>query len=77
MDVSRLKPFLVGPGLDPVKMSAADLGEAEVDAVAHRGDPKKNRKALEFKIQWMDGDVTWQKWGDVKKLSAVDEYIRN
>ena len=39
VDVSRFKPFLVGPGVDPVKMAAADLGEAEVDAVlAHRGD---------------------------------------
>ena len=78
VDVSRLKPFLVGPGVDPKKLAAADLGEAEVDKVmAHRGDPRKNRKDLEFKIQWKDGDVTWQKWGDVKKLSAVDEYIRN
>jgi hypothetical protein len=54
------------------------LGEAEVDAVlAHRGDSKKNRQALEFQIQWKDDDVTWQKWGDVKKLSTVDECIRN
>ena len=77
VDVSRLKPFLVGPGVDPPKIAAADLGEAEVEAVmAHRGDARKNRKALEFQIKWKDGDVTWQKWGDVKKLAAVDEYIR-
>ena len=44
--------------------------------LAHRGDPKKNHQALKFQIQWKDGDVTWQKWGDVKKLSAVDD-IRN
>ena len=76
--MSRLKPFLVGPGVDPTKLAAADLGEAEVEAVlAHRGDARKNRKALEFMIQWKDGDVTWQKWGDVKKLAKVDDYIRN
>ena len=45
--------------------------------LAHRGDPRKNRQALEFQIQWKDDDVTWQKWGDVKKLSTVDECIRN
>ena len=44
--------------------------------MAHRGDARKDRKALEFQILWKDGDVTWQKWGDVKKLAAVDEYIR-
>ena len=73
VDVSRLKPFLVGPGVDPTKLAAADLGEVEVEAVmAHRGDARKNCKALEFMIQWKDGDVTWQKWGDVKKLAKVE-----
>lgn len=77
VDVERLKPFLVGPGVDPPELAAADLGEVEVDKVmAHRGDARKNRKALEFQILWKDGDVTWQKWGDVKKLAAVDSYIR-
>jgi hypothetical protein len=38
VDVSRLKSFLVGPGVDPTKLAAADLGEVEVEAVmAHRG----------------------------------------
>jgi hypothetical protein len=77
VDVSRLKPFLVGPGGDPPNIVAADLGEAVVETVmARRGDARKNRKALEFQIKWKDGDVTWQKWCDVKKLAAVDEYIR-
>ena len=77
VDVSRLKPFLVGPGVDPTKLAAADLGEVEVEAVmAHRDDARKNRKALEFMIQWKDGDVTWQKWGNVERLAAVDENIR-
>ena len=76
VDVSRLKPFLVGSGVDPPKLAAADLGEAGVDAVlAHRGDARK-RATLEFQIQWTDGEVTWQKWDDVKKLAAIDEYVR-
>ncbi len=51
MDVSRLKLFLVGPGVDPPKSAAADFGETEVDAVlTHRGDARK-RKTLEFQIQ--------------------------
>ena len=71
--MSRLKPFLVGSGVDPPKLAAADLG---VDVVlAHRGDARK-RATLEFQIQWTDGEVTWQKWDDVKKLAAIDEYVR-
>ncbi len=41
-------------------MVGADLGEAQVDAVlAHRGDARK-RGTLEFQVQWLDGNVTWQ-----------------
>jgi hypothetical protein len=48
VDVSRLKPFLVGPGVDPTKLAAADLGEVEVEAVlAHRSDARKNRKPFD------------------------------
>ena len=76
VDVSRLKPFLVAPGVDVKAVAAADLGEASVDAIlAHRGNVRK-RSSLEFQVQWSDGDVTWEPWEKVKKLSAVDDYIK-
>jgi len=76
VDVSRLKPFLLAPGVDPQAVAAADLGEAQVEAVlAHRGSARK-RSTLEFQIQWSDGDVTWEPWESVRRLAAVDEYIR-
>jgi hypothetical protein len=57
-------------------VAGADLGEAQVDAVlAHRGNARK-RGTLEFQVQWSDGDVTWQPWESVRKLAAIDEYIR-
>ena len=75
-DVSRLKHFLVAPGVDVQAVAAADLGEAQVQEVlAHRGTAKK-RASLDFQVQWSDGDVTWEPWERVRKLSAVDEYIR-
>ena len=76
VDVSRLKPFLVAPGVDVKAIAAADLGEASVDAIlAHKGNARK-RSSLVFQVQWSDGDVTWEPWEKVKKLSAVDDYIK-
>jgi hypothetical protein len=76
VDISRLKPFLVAPGVDVKAVAAADLGEALVDSIlAHRGKGRK-RESLEFQVQWSDGDVTWEPWEKVKKLSAVDDYIK-
>lgn len=76
VDVSRLKIFIVAPGVDVQAVAAADLGEAQVDLVlAHKGTAKK-RSALEFQIQWSDGDITWEPWERVKKLAVVDEYIK-
>ena len=76
VDVSRLKHFLVAPGVDVQAVAAADLGEAQVQAVlGHRGNAR-NRKDLQFHIQWTDGDETWEPWERVRKLEAVDVYIR-
>jgi hypothetical protein len=76
VDVSRLKPFLLAPGVDPQAVAAADMGEAQVESVlAHKGSARQ-RATLEFQIQWSDGDVTWEPWASVRKLAAVDDYIR-
>ena len=58
VDVSRLKHFIVAPGVDVQALAAADMGEAQVDAVvAHRGTAR-NRASLEFQVHWSDGDTT-------------------
>jgi hypothetical protein len=76
VDASRLKHFIVAPGVDVQAVAAADLGEAQVQAVlGHRGTAR-NRKDLQFHIQWTDGDETWEPWERVRKLEAVDVYIR-
>lgn len=77
VDVSRLKLFVVPEGLDVQALAAADLGEAQVNAIlGHRGTARK-RSHLEFQVQWSDGDITWEPWERVKKLSAVDDYIQS
>jgi hypothetical protein len=74
-DVSRLRPFLVAPGVDVKVLAAADLGEAEVTQVLEHKGVARKRKDLEFLVQWTDGDQTWEPWEGVKKLKMVDEYI--
>ena len=76
VDVSRLKHFVLAPGVDVQAVAAADLGEAQVqDVLGHRGSAR-DRAKLEFQVQWTDGDITWEPWERVRKLAAVDEYIR-
>jgi hypothetical protein len=76
VDTSRLKHFIVTSTVDAKAIAAADLGEAVVrTVVAHRG-VARDRKNLEFQVEWDDGDVTWEPWENVKKLEEVDEYIR-
>ena len=43
--------------------------------VDHHGSARK-RDTLEFKVNWTDGDVTWEPWEAVRKLAAVDDYVR-
>jgi hypothetical protein len=76
VDVSRLKHFIVAPDVDVQAVAAADMGEAQVQAVvAHRGTVR-NRTTLEFQVQWSDGDTTWEPRERVRKLQAVDDYIK-
>ena len=76
VDVSRLRKFLIGKGVDPRAIAAADLGEVEVGQVLeHRGGAKK-RSELEFLVKWTDEEETWEPWENVKRLEKIDEYIR-
>ena len=68
--------FLLALEVDPQAVAAADMGEAQVESVVdHRGSARK-RATLEFKVNWTDGDVTWEPWEAVRKLAAVDDYVR-
>ena len=58
VDVTRVKPFMVDEGVDPVAVAAADLGETKVSEIlAHRGSPRK-RADMEFQVRWSDDEVT-------------------
>jgi hypothetical protein len=60
-----------------VKVAARDLNEVGVTAISnHRGSVKK-RAAMEFQVQWDDGEVSWEPWSVVKKLEALDQYIKD
>ncbi len=42
--------FLLAPGIDPLAVAAADMGEVQVELVVeHRGSSRK-RLILEFKV---------------------------
>ena len=75
-DVSRLKPFLVGPDTDPIDIAARDLNEMTIrDIISHKGNPKR-RSTLEFQVIWEpDGDTTWESWETMRKTEAINAYV--
>ena len=58
MDVSRLKHFILAPGVDVRAVAVADLGESEVLRVLSHTGSARRRASLKFQIEWTDGDVT-------------------
>ena len=77
VDISRLKFFYVPEGVDVKAIAAADLGESEVAKIlSHKGNAR-NRKELQFEVEWSDGDITWESWESVKRLKLIDDYIHS
>jgi len=76
MVIPFLKPYPMSQE-ELRKVAARDLNEVGVTAIIdHRGTVKK-RKTMEFRVQWDDGEVTWESWDVVKKLEALDKYIQD
>ena len=75
-DISRLRHFIVAPGIDPRDIAAADLAEEVVRKILkHKGNPKQ-RKTLQFEVEWEpDGDITWESWETMRKLDILDDYL--
>ena len=77
-DISMIIPFRYRDDLkdlDLVAIAAGDLGESVViDIVAYRGN-LKNKKELEFQVQWEDGDLTWEEYEKVKHLETLDDFV--
>ena len=76
MDVSRLSPFYhTGSVEEAQAIAAADLGETSVaEILAHTGSPK-HRGAMTFQVLWTDGDITWEPWETVRRLTELNIYI--
>ena len=77
VDVSCVKRFLTDDLGDPKALAAADLGESEVvRIIEHRGSIRK-RSEMEFRVEWTDGDITWEPWERVRRLGAIDDYAKS
>ena len=77
-DMSMVVPFRVPVGTPEsklVEIAASDLGESKVIAISQaRGNPSK-KQTLEFEVQWEDGEVTWEPYAAVRKLSVLDDFL--
>ncbi len=60
-------------------LAAADHEEFVVEEVLDYKGNIKNKKSLKFLIKWLGYDLTestWEPWASVKKLSALDDFLR-
>jgi hypothetical protein len=77
-DMSMVVPFRVPVGTPEsklVEIAASDLGESKVIAISQaRGNPSK-KQTLEFEVHWEDGEVTWEPYAAVRKLSVLDDFL--
>ena len=74
VDISRIKIFRRGEGINPQRVAEADLSECRAEKILdYQGDPRK-RKTLSFQVLWSDEDCTWEPWENVKKLSIIDQF---
>jgi hypothetical protein len=77
-DISVVVPFRVPAGTTEtslIEVAASDLGESVVTSISgDRGNPAK-KDSLEFRVQWEDGETTWEPYSAVRNLSVLNDYL--
>ena len=77
VDASRLTRFIFDGTLVTAQgLAAADLGENAVDSILGFSGVPRQRKSLVFTVLWSDGDITEEPWENVRRLEALELFIR-
>ena len=79
--LTDLKPFIFDPSIvDPLDIARRDYLEFFIEKVIeHRGNPKR-KKSLEFLIQWVGYDSSynsWEPWNNFRDTECLHEYLRS
>ena len=79
--ITDLKAFFFDPTIhDPLDIARKDYLEFFVEKVlAHKGDPRR-KKSLEFQIQWLGYDSTynsWEPWHNFRDVECLHDYLKN
>ena len=81
--VSKLRHFHYDPNtLKPIEEAVTDFPDEFIvqECLDMRGDPRKAKKQLEFKIRWAGygpEDDTWETWEHVRDNDAVHLFLYN
>jgi hypothetical protein len=77
--ISRLKPFLVDPTIDPKSVVMHAEQEFMVEEILdHRGDPKR-RTEMEFLVKWAgydDSENSWEPWKNLRVTEQLHAYLK-
>jgi transposase InsO family protein len=77
--ITDMRPFHFDPSItDPLDIARRDYLEFFVEKVlSHRGSPKR-KSSLEFLIQWMGYDSSynsWEPWSNFKETECLHDYL--
>ena len=81
--VSKIRHFHYDPNtLKPIEEAVTDFPDEFIvqECLDMRGDPRKAKKQLEFKIRWAGygpEDDTWETWEHVRDNDAVHLFLYN
>lgn len=78
--ITDMRPFHFDPSItDPLDIARRDYLEFFIERVLdHRGSPKR-KKSLEFLIQWMGYDSSynsWEPWSNFRETECLHDYLR-
>jgi hypothetical protein len=77
--ISRLKPFLVDPTIDPKSVVMHAEQEFMVEEILdYRGDPKR-RTEMEFLVKWAgydDSENSWEPWKNLRVTEQLHAYLK-
>ena len=79
--ITDLTPFIFDPSIvDPLDVARKDYLEFFIDKIIeHRGNTKR-KKSLEFLIQWVGYDSSynsWEPWNNFRDTECLHEYLRD
>ena len=80
-NINNIKPFYYDPEItNPYLIALRDNEETKIAKILQHSGDKKNKKDMDFLVQWENQDESnnlWLPWYELRNNSKLHEYLRN